>query len=166
LRIDATPADGYVAVVGEESIVLIVNANNPVSTIGPEKLQDLFTGRLKTWAEVGGKPEPVQVWAYLDGDDIRSVFDAVIFPGEKITSQALLAPNPQVMLEAVADDPQAIGYVPQIWLDQSDDKTRVRALNLNIYLANNLRQPLLALTRSEPVGSLRELLVCIQSAGK
>jgi len=166
IRLGGTPGGFYAAPIGEESVVLIVNANNPVLAIPADKLRDLFTGLITSWAEVGGTDQPVQVWSFPEGDDARAAFDAVIFPGEDLTPQALLAPNPQAMLGAVADDPLAIGYVPQNWLTQMSDEALIRPLSINQKLVEQLHQPVLALSRVEPKGSVQQLLVCMQSVIK
>jgi phosphate transport system substrate-binding protein len=164
-RIGGAPGNAYAAAVSDESIVLIVNSRNPVLSLPTEELKNLFIGRITNWAEVGGAQQSVQIWVYPDGEDIRSIFDVAILPGESLTSMALIAPDPLAMLEAVADDPSAIGYVPQAWLAQTKDVNQIRPLNINPKLAEELRQPVLALSSIEPDGPIRQLLGCMQSAG-
>jgi DNA-binding transcriptional LysR family regulator len=164
IRWGETSGNGYAAPIGEESLVLIVNASNPVLTIPVEKIRDIFLGRITSWVDVGGEQLPVQVWVYPEGDDAREIFDTAIFPGDSLTPDAWIAPNPQGMLEAVRDDPFAIGYVPQTWLAQARSAEQVRPLKIDQKLVEKLHQSILALSRDEPEGSLRQLLVCMQSA--
>jgi hypothetical protein len=166
IRLGGTPGNGYAAPIREESLVLIVNASNPVLTIPVDKIRDIFLGRITSWVEVGGEQLPVQVWVYPDGDDAREILDTAIFPGDSLTLGALIAPNPQAMLEVVGDDPFAIGYVPQTWLAQAHSAEQVRTLNIDQKLVEKLHQSVLALYRDEPEGSLRQLLVCMQSIGR
>jgi hypothetical protein len=166
IRWGESPGNGYVAPIGVESLVLIVNASNLVLTIPVEKIRDIYMGRITSWGEVGGEQLPIQVWVYPDGDDAREIFDKAIFPGDNLASEALIAPNPQAMLEAVGDDPFAIGYVPQTLLAQTRNAEQVRPLNIDQKLVEKLHQSILALSRGEPEGSLRQLLVCMQSAGR
>jgi hypothetical protein len=166
IRWGETPGVGYAAPIGAESLVLIVNASNHVLTIPVEKIRDIYTGRITSWGEVGGEQLPVQVWVYPDGDDAREIFELAIFSGDDLTSDAVIAPNPQAMLEAVGDDPFAIGYVPQTWLAQTISAEQVRPLNIDQKLVAKLHQSIIALSRDEPEGSLRQFLVCLQSAGQ
>jgi hypothetical protein len=69
------------------------------------------------------------------------------------------------MLDALGDDPLAIGYVPQTWLAKANPANPVHSLQVDAKLVEKLHQPVLAFTRAEPVGPLRQLLVCLQSAG-
>jgi hypothetical protein len=164
IRLGGTPGNGFAAPVGTETIVLIVNASNPVLTIATDKISALFSGRVTSWADLGGGQQLIQVWVYPDGDDAREILDAAILQDETLTPNALIAPNPQAMLEAVGDDPQAIGYVPQTWLNTAEDSTKIHSLDLNQKLVDVLHQPVLAITRLEPQGSLRLLLACLQSS--
>ena len=166
VQFGGAPVQGYAAPLGDEELVLIVNAQNPLLTIPTEKLREIYMGFITSWSEIGGEQQPIQAWTYPDGYDVRNIFDEAIIPDGELTPNALIAPNPQAMLEAIGSDPLAIGYVPQTWLAQSSDNEEVRSLNLNQNLAEKLRQPVLALSKDEPEGALRQLLVCLQSSGK
>jgi ABC-type phosphate transport system substrate-binding protein len=121
----------------------------------------LFAGQVNQWDAVGGSPQSVQVWIFPEGDDARQLFDSVILDGYQLTTVAQLAPDPQAMLEAVSDDPAAIGYLPRRWL-KGNSGDKVRALPINQTLADSLRQPILALSGAEPEGAMRTLLICLQ----
>jgi hypothetical protein len=164
LRFGGTPGKAYEATLRDESIVMIVNRDNPVLSLSTDQTRKIYTGRITRWAEVGGAQQPIQVWEYPDAEDIRLIFDSAIFPGENLTTKALLAPDPQAMLEAIADDPTAIGYIPQTWLAQSEQRSRIRAVDIDPKLAELLRQPFFALSSTEPEGLLRQFLGCVQSA--
>lgn len=166
IRLGGKPTKGYTAPINNETIVLIINENNPVLTISPEEISGIFTGQITNWNEIGGEQQTIQVWSYLNGDDTREIFDESVFPGEQLTPNALLAPDPQAMLEAVGDDPLAIGYIPQSWISPLDPARQIRIVEVNEKLAEKLHQPVLAFSRSEPQGPLRKLLFCLQSGGK
>jgi hypothetical protein len=61
------------------------------------------------------------------------------------------------MIEAVAKDRGAIGYVPEAWVG---DSVRV----LEIELPAEMHLPVLALAEQEPQGALRGWLSCLQSS--
>jgi phosphate transport system substrate-binding protein len=155
----------FAAPVGYEQIVVIVNADNPLSRLSIDQLQVLFTGQLTQWDVLGGSQQMAQVWSYPEGDDVRQVFDDAILGGQRLTTFAQLAPDPQAMLEAVSDDPAAIGYLPERWLKDGLNPN-VRVLPLAQTLADSLRQPILALAVTEPEGITRTLLLCLQGAAE
>ena len=63
----------------------------------------------------------------------------------------------EAMLEAVANDPQAIGFLPTRWLNQS-----VKPIEILDFQNNDLLLPILAVTKSEPTGLTRDWLLCLQ----
>jgi hypothetical protein len=80
--------------------------------------------------------------------------------GENATNaNALLAPNPAAMFEAIAADPLAVGYIPASWLDKD-----IQIITIEVELQDAFTQPILALSVREPEGSLRTYLACLQVA--
>jgi hypothetical protein len=154
------PAGGafFSAALGFEQIVVVVNRENSQASLDSTQLSALFSGATTDWEQVSGKPGPIHTWTYLPGDDARQIFDAAILPSEKVTSQAALAPDPAAMIQGIASDPGAIGYLPRAWLTDT-----VRPLSVQDIPANSLRQPILAYTKSEPQGAGRAFLACLQS---
>ena len=77
----------------------------------------------------------------------------------------MLAPDSVAMLEAVAGDPNAIGYLPGSFLASGDETlvNKVKTIQLDEALETDLLQPILALTQNEPSGLMRELLICVQN---
>jgi DNA-binding transcriptional LysR family regulator len=154
---DPPDHDWFATPLAWEQIVIIVHPSNPLTSMSGENLSDLFTGRIKRWSELGGDEGEVVVWIYPKGDEIRQIFETNIMNGNQFSSQALLAPDPEAMLEAVAKDPVAIGFLPDAWITP-----QVKSIQVIPDLSNRLRQPVLALTAGEPHGLVRSYLLCLQ----
>lgn len=154
---DPPDQDWFATPLAWEQVVIIINPSNPLTNISGGNLNDLFTGRIKRWSELGGDEGEIVVWIYPRGDEIRQIFEANIMNGNQFTSQALLAPDPEAMLEAVAKDSDAIGFLPDAWIT-----TQVKSIQVIPDLSNRLRQPVLALTTGEPHGLVRSFLLCLQ----
>ncbi|MBR2549768.1 MAG: substrate-binding domain-containing protein [Clostridiales bacterium] len=45
--------------VGSDAFVFIVNSNNPVSDITIEQIQDIYSGNISNWSELGGNNVPI-----------------------------------------------------------------------------------------------------------
>jgi hypothetical protein len=154
LRIDLAPGtQPYAADLGSIQIAIIAPPGQAPSHLSRNDLANIYNGRLTQWP---GSSQPIQLWTYLPGDDLRQAFERLV-PGEQSeqppSQQLRLAPSPQAMLDAVAASPGALGYVPKDWLD-----ARVQAIPLDVTLA----APLLALTPAEPQGAARRLIACLQ----
>ncbi len=158
LRWGAAPENtGYLTELGSDDLVVVVNPQNPVRNLTGSQIRDIFSGANRTWsAYAKGNPNPIQVWVYPTGNEIRQYFEKSLNP-PRLNPSALLAPDPGVMRQAVAADPSAIGYLPGRWVNSS-----VRGLSIPDIAETSLRQPILALTSAEPQGTQKEWLLCLQ----
>jgi hypothetical protein len=156
-------SQGYSSQVGMEQIVVIVNKENPLEQLSMDEIGSIFSGQLSTWPE--GSGQPIQVWVLPEGDPARKPFDQTFLQTRALTTQALLAPDPAAMLEAVSTDVDSIGYLPKSYLNASSSVNpgNVHFIQLDKSAENGLNQPVIALTRGEPAGLLRSLLVCVQT---
>lgn len=149
---------GYALQLAEERIVFVVHPDNPIRTLEPEEIRSIYSGQVQSWDQVGGAKQSIQVWVLPPSDEARQTVDQNLLAGQTISDQAYLAAGPDRMLKAVADDPGAIGYIPQAWTDPS-----VKVVTLPEDLNNSLTKPLLALSAAEPQGLARQLLACLQN---
>jgi hypothetical protein len=94
-----------------------------------------------------------QAWIYPQGSELSTIFRQQILADEATSPHLLIAPDPQAMLEAISTQPNSVGFLPQSWLAEGV------ALN---NIQGDYRQPILALTKSEPVGLTVEFLKCLE----
>ncbi|MFZ2196938.1 MAG: phosphate ABC transporter substrate-binding protein, partial [Thermodesulfovibrionales bacterium] len=53
--------------IGYDAIAVFVHKNNPVKNLTKEQLKGIFTGKIKSWKEVGGKDAPIHVNTEIAG---------------------------------------------------------------------------------------------------
>jgi ABC-type phosphate transport system substrate-binding protein len=121
-------------------------------------LVSLFSGSIESWTEIGIHDQQVKVWIYPEENIISQVFQSGILGGQRITRLASLAPSPQAMLESIAGDPGAIGFIQRSWLSPE-----VKAIEIGSELKSSVQKPLLALSMSEPQGGIEALIACLQT---
>jgi hypothetical protein len=148
---------GYAAQLAEERIVVLVNPDNQARSLSLEEIRSIFSGQVQSWSQVGGTDQSIQVWVLPPEDEASQIVNVSLLANQGISDQAFLAASPERMLQAIADDPGAIGYLPQAWTDST-----VRIITLPSDLQSSLVKPLLALSTSEPEGQTREFLICLQ----
>jgi len=142
-----------------ERLYVILHPGNPLSRLSAMQLTGLFSGQISNWSELGGDDLVVEVWVYPPENDVRALFVSAGMDGKPFSSQARLAPDPAAMLEIVSSHPAAIGFLPGAWLT-----SQVKSVRLPRSLEVALRQPVLALSSSEPQGPAWALLLCLQSS--
>jgi PBP superfamily domain len=153
----------YLSQVGWEQVIVIVNKKNPIAKLSNEELGSVFSdGTIQSDVI---SDQSIQVWVLPAGEPTRSVFDLAVMQNQLITTQAMLAPDPSAMLEAVSQNTDAIGYLPESFFTTADSSltSEVKIIQLESSLEDLMNQPVLAITQSEPEGLLRNLLVCLEA---
>jgi hypothetical protein len=156
----------FLSQVGWDQVVVLVNTANPAAQLSKDELNLIFSGQVTKWKQ---RPEqPIQVWVLPDGEPARRIFDDAILSSQGLNSEAHLAPDVDTMLEVISQNTDAIGYLPESFLNSSDSTitSKVKIILLESSLEAELHQPVIAITKGEPTGLLRNVLVCLQNTGK
>jgi len=99
-------------VVALDGIAVIVNPQNPLSKVKKSNLQRLFSGEVTDWAQVGGKPGPVHVYALDENSGTYDTFrHLVLTGGASLVKGAKRDASHAAISEMVAKDPNGIGFV-------------------------------------------------------
>jgi len=135
--------------IGNEKIILIANPTINIESLTQLGIQDAYLSL---------NPQ-MQAWGYPASNPINDIFSNTILEGGMFSPHVGQAPNATAMLEAIADNSRAIGYIPQTWL--TDD---VQVIPLEPDQENALTQPILGITDGPPSGISQALLGCLQGA--
>lgn len=164
--------DGWAAYpLGWEGIAIIVHRGVTMRAFSLDQLEEIFTGRIEDWSQLGGEEGAIQLVVPPTGDRLRAHFVEWVLPSGRITTRALLAPSPADAVELVASEPGAIGLVP---LHQATEE-RVAYARVEGVLpgpstvtggAYRLRLPVLALAPEELELVAYEWLIWVQSTSK
>jgi hypothetical protein len=152
---------GYAAIAGWDEMVFIVHPDNPVEVLTQSNLVDIYAGVVRSWSRFnpagGGVTGRIHIWGYPTDSDLSEIFTALTANTGQHDAVLFFAPDPQAMLEAISEDPTAIGFIPLRWLDE-----RVRTVSAEDMEEEDLQQPILALSQAEPEGDRRAWLLCVQ----
>jgi phosphate transport system substrate-binding protein len=140
--------------VARDGIAIVVNPKNGVGNLSSQQVKDIFTGRVVNWKDVGSLDAPIRVISREEGSGTRRSFDKLALGEEKLTPSALFQNSNGTIREAVASDPNAIGYLSIGLVD-----ARVKAISYNGIAPSNdnvkkgqypLARPVYFLTKGEP----------------
>jgi len=103
-----TPVEIAVAVDG---LSVVVNAKNPLKALKPEDVGRLFRGEVTNWKQLGGNDTPVTLYGRQPNSGTYVFFlEHVLGNKDYSTKMNQMNGNAQI-LEAVAKDASAVGYV-------------------------------------------------------
>ena len=149
---ETSPLPEFAVPLGQEEILAVVQAGNPIGELSTEQLAAVFSGRIQDWSELGGQSAEIELWIGLPGDEVRELFQARILLGGEFSGEARLATSASEMQAAVAGDPAAIGLLPASLLSEG-----LRGMEIGI------QAPILGLAATEPDAALHTILLCMQS---
>jgi phosphate transport system substrate-binding protein len=103
--------------VAHDGVAVIVNKDNPVDKLTIEDLHKIFTGKATNWKEFGGKDLPIVTLSREVSSGTHIYFkEEVVRLGKKdsheeFSPQTLLLTSSQAIVEEVAANEAAIGYL-------------------------------------------------------
>jgi phosphate transport system substrate-binding protein len=98
-------------VIAKDGIAVIVNPQNPVKAITTRQLQDIFSGKIRSWAELGWVDRPIYFVNREEGSGTRDAFETLVMKKREISDEALVQDSNGSVREIIANNPQAIGYI-------------------------------------------------------
>jgi phosphate transport system substrate-binding protein len=171
----AAGVDPVEHVVAHDGIAVIVHPSNPLTEISVEQLSDIYSGRVRDWAEVGARGMgEIQV---VSRDSASGTYEAfkelVVTMGETEKSRdyapsALKQASNQAVSGLVSQTKTAIGYIGLGYVDESVKVLRVVPMGGGEAVgaivesvmsgAYPVSRALYLYTDGEPIGVLKEYL--------
>ena len=99
--------DSRVAVIG---FSVIVNPTVGVKNLTRKQIQELFSGKVANWKEVGGADQKVVIINRTRGSGTRVVFEKTVMAPEKVSEAGLSEDATGTVISVVKQTPGAISY--------------------------------------------------------
>jgi phosphate transport system substrate-binding protein len=98
-------------IVAYDGMAVIVNSANPLAKLTLRQVEQIFTGDVKDWSAVGGKPGKISIYTRNTSSGTYSDWkDLAMKKRDYAASSQKMAGNEQIAAE-VAKNPNGIGYV-------------------------------------------------------
>ena len=127
--------------IDEEEILIVTNRESPIQNLTLSEVQELFAQG----------NDSAKVWVYASDADVQIVFDQLVMKGRSVTSFAGLVTSPQQMSDLLNAEKDTVGILPKYW---------VAGTVRDVFSAGTV--PVLAITKEEPQGAVKELISCLQ----
>jgi phosphate transport system substrate-binding protein len=154
--------------VARDGIAIITHPTNPLTGLTKEQARAIFSGQITNWKEVGSRDAPIRVISREEGSGTRKSFQKLVLGENKFSPNTLFQNSNGTIREAVASNPDAIGYVSIGLVD-----SRVKSVSYNGVVASNenvkngfypLGRPIFFLTKGEPRPAVKAFIEYILSA--
>ena len=97
-------------VIGAYSVVVVVNAKNPLANLTQNQVEDIFTGAVQNWKDVGGAEGPIHLYVRDPISGTYLGFRELAMGNKPYAAGPNLFTNYEGIAKAVAQDPNGIGY--------------------------------------------------------
>ena len=94
-----------------DGIAVIVNSNNPIESLTIEQVAKIFSGEITSWTQVLSPRGKINVYARDDKSGTFDSFKSLVLGGNKLVGTASRFEDSLALSEAVASDPDGIGFV-------------------------------------------------------
>lgn len=97
--------------VAYDCIIPVVHPTNTLSNISMGQLKDIYMGNVRNWSEIGGPDRPIVVISRDTSSGTYEVWAKKIMKKERVFPGALLQASNGAIVQAVAKNKNAIGYI-------------------------------------------------------
>ena len=148
-----------------DGIAVVVNKENPVSDLTAKQIQEIYTGQIKNWKELGGNDAKITLVTREVTSGTRGAFEELIMGGQIIDDRLCLVQNSTGNAAlTVQNDRNAITYMSLGVINHFDSLKAVSVEGVAATTGNvkngtySLTRPFLLLTREEPAGAVKEFI--------
>jgi len=93
-----------------DGITIYVNPSNPINEISLEQLKGIYTGKIKSWKELGWEDKPIIIYTRENNSGTYVFFKEHVLSNEDYTSKAQSLPGTGGIVNAISKEKYAIGY--------------------------------------------------------
>ncbi|MCD6138424.1 MAG: phosphate ABC transporter substrate-binding protein [Deltaproteobacteria bacterium] len=141
-----------------DCVVPVVHPSNPLKKVTMDQLKDIYTGKIRRWKELGGPNKPIVVISRDTSSGTYEVWHKKVLKKEKVTPKALLQASNGAVVQAVANNKYAIGYIGIGYLSKSVKALKVNNVEASATTALNgtypISRPLFMFTNGWPKGDI------------
>ena len=115
--------------VAKDSVSVVINPNNPLAgqlDLSIEQVNQIFTGEITNWSELGGADANINVYTREEGSGTRATFmDFTGIEEGEFADGASVQQGNSAMRAAVAGDPNGIAYISLGYVDASVSPAKI-----------------------------------------
>jgi phosphate transport system substrate-binding protein len=98
-------------IVAMDGIVLVVHPSNPIANLTIEQIRGIYTGKIRSWKELGGPDRPIVVISRDTNSGTYEAFETLVMNKEKLSDKVEYVGSNGAIRQRVMTTEGAIGYV-------------------------------------------------------
>jgi len=148
--------------IAHDAIIPVVNPKNTVGALTKDQIREIFAGNVKNWKEVGGADAPIVVVGRDSSSGTFECWQELVMGKVRVSARALLQNSNGGVVQAVAGNPNAVGYIGVGYLGAQVKGVTVNGVKPSAENAKNKTWPisrdLFLFTAKAPAGDAKKLI--------
>ena len=103
--------------IATDALAIIVHPDRPLDNLTGQQIQDVFSGRLRTWDALDAGDGDIQVLTREPDSGPRLALVGAFLGTRPLTPTALVLPDDRQIVSSLAGSPEAIAAIPAGWLN-------------------------------------------------
>jgi phosphate transport system substrate-binding protein len=145
-------------IIAYDGIAIIVNKQNTaIANLSTAQIKDIFAGNVTNWKDVGGSDAAITVVTREAGSGTRGAFQELVMDkptkGTNITTNAVTQGSTGGIIQTVAGDKNAIGYISYGSLDDTVSAIKVNGVAPSVATIKDktyiIQRPFLYVTKGD-----------------
>jgi phosphate transport system substrate-binding protein len=159
--------DLYRVTIAKDAIAVIANPKNPIQDLSLTQTEEIFSGKIRNWKEVGGHSHPITLVSREEGSGTRESFQKFVMGEKEVSLESLVQDSSGAIRQVVASDPNAIGYVSLGLVNEKVKALKLSGVDPSVKDIENgqytLVRPFLFVFNGEPTGDAKSFLEFVLS---
>lgn len=139
-------------IIAQDALAVVVNPANKVTQLTREQLEDVFTGKIKNWKEVGGDDLTIVVYSRESSSGTYEFFKEHVMKNKNYASSVLSMPATGSIIQSIAQTKGAIGYVGFAYVEKD-----VKALKVSFDKGKSFVAPSMVTAKDKTYPIIRPL---------
>ena len=135
-----------------DALAIVVNPQNRVINLTREQLEDIFTGRIKNWKDVGGDDMPIVPYARETSSGTYEFIKEYVLRNRNYMNGIMSMPATGAIVQSISQTKGAIGYVGLAYLNSS-----VKAIHVSYDQGKTYVEPSVANAKNQTYPIVRPL---------
>ena len=98
-------------IIGYDALAVVIHPENPVTQLTRSQLEQIYTGKITNWKEVGGADMKIVVYSRESSSGTYEFFKEHVMKNKNYASSVLSMPATGAIIQSVKQTKGAIGYV-------------------------------------------------------
>ncbi|MCZ8157462.1 MAG: phosphate ABC transporter substrate-binding protein [Leptospira sp.] len=111
LKFEEKKLDIVTEKIAVDALSIIVHPNNPIQKLTREQLEDIFTGKITNWKEVGGQDQKITVYTRESSSGTFEFMKEHVMNKKEFAKDAISTAASAQIVHGVSKNEGAIGYV-------------------------------------------------------